>query len=31
VAERVDNAFVGENAVGDREFMAQFGKSVGHG
>ena len=31
VSERVDNAFIGENAVGDGQFVAQFGESVGHG
>src|SRR5262245_17834033 len=30
VAERVDDALIGENAVGDGEFMAQFGRSVRH-
>src|SRR5262249_34983659 len=31
VSERIDNAFVGENAVGNGQFVAQFGEGVGHG
>src|SRR5207253_9992752 len=31
VPKRIDDAFVGENAVGDGEFMAQSGECVGNG
>ena len=31
VPERVDDALVGENAVGDGELVAQFGELIGHG
>jgi hypothetical protein len=31
VSERVDDAFVGENAVGDGELVAQLGEWVRHG
>ena len=30
VAEGVDDAFVGDDAVGEREFGAGFGKLIGH-
>ena len=30
VAEGVDDAFVGDDAVGEREFRAGFGKTIGH-
>jgi hypothetical protein len=31
VPEGIDDAFVGENAVGDSELVAQVGEWIGHG
>jgi hypothetical protein len=31
VAESVENALIGQHAVGDRELMAKVGKFVWHG
>jgi hypothetical protein len=31
VSERIDDAFVGEDAVGDGELVTQFGELIRHG
>jgi hypothetical protein len=28
--ERIEHAFIGENAVGGRQILAQFGNRIGH-
>ncbi len=30
MTERVEHAFVGQNAVGERQFLDQFGHLFGH-